>query len=256
MKNKSKFLTVALEAARRAEEVILQYYNDDIRATLKSDQSPVTIADTEAEKVIIDTIHKAFPDHAFLGEESGASNIQSEFTWTIDPIDGTRSYLRQVPLFGTLIALMKHDEVILGVSNLPALKECIYAEKGKGAYKGDKKLSVSKTKSLKEAFISYGSIQHFEERDLFTQLLSLIHATGRNRGFGDCWQYHLLAEGKIDIVVDPKVKIWDVAPAKIIIEEAGGILTDVTGHFPGQGAFSSLATNGILHEHVLEFFQS
>lgn len=250
---KSKFLQVAIEAIQAAEKIILKYYESGVRATLKPDQSPVTIADQEAENSIIETIRATFPDHGFLGEETGENITDSKYTWIIDSIDGTRNFLRQVPLFGTLIALKEHDEIILGISNLPALKDCIYAEKGKGAYRGDMRLSVSKKSNLQEAYLSYGGLKHFEKQDLLKNILSLINTSGRERGFGDSWPYHLLAEGKIDIVVDPWVKAWDVAPAKIIIEEAGGKFSDKNGKSFGEGAFTAVATNGLLHEQVLRY---
>ena len=254
MQNPSPFLTVALAAARAAEDVILKYYAGDVATTLKEDQSPVTIADKEAEQVIKDMIHEAFPEHGFLAEESGTTESTSEYMWIIDPIDGTRNFIRHVPLFGTLIALKKGDEIILGVSNVPIFKELIYAEKGKGAYKDGVRLSVSKKATLKEAYLSYGGIKQSKQQNVFPQLMTLVDAVGRERGLGDSWPYHLLAEGKIDIVVDPKVHMWDVAPAKIIIEEAGGKLTDKEGHGMGTGTFVAVATNGLLHDAVLQHF--
>ena len=254
--NTDQFLDVALKAAHAAEDIVLTYFGKDIDVTLKSDQSPVTIADKEAEKVIVDTIRATFPDHGFLGEETGTTASQAEYTWIIDPIDGTRNFIRGVPLFGTLIALMKDNEVILGVSNMPVLRELIHAEKGKGAYKDGVRLSVSSKKTLGEAYLSYGGISQFIKQDMLPQLLSIVGETGRNRDFGDCWQYHLLAEGKIDIVVDHKVKIWDVAPAKIIVEEAGGTFTDKDGNSLGKGTFVAVATNGLLHAQTLGKFST
>lgn len=256
MDGASAFLTVAIEAARAAEEVILSYYQDDIRVTLKSDQSPVTVADEEAERIIKEVIHARFPEHGFIGEETGETTSASGYQWIIDPIDGTRNYVRQVPIFGTLIALMKDGEVICGVSNLPAWKEMIYAEKGKGAYRGDTRLAVSTKQTIKDAYISYGGLRNTEERAMTPALLGLVRASNSDRGFGDCWQYHLLATGRVDVVVDPKVKIWDVAPAKIIVEEAGGRLTDSVGNALGTGTWTAVASNGLLHNEVLGFFKN
>ena len=118
---RSPFLFVALEAASKAEAVIMDYYSDSMASEIKSDGTPVTVADTEAEQIIIDTISDAFPDHGFLGEESGDTHSSSPYVWIIDPIDGTKNYIRHIPLFGTQIALMKSDELVLGVSNLPAM---------------------------------------------------------------------------------------------------------------------------------------
>jgi histidinol-phosphatase len=255
MPDKSTYLTVAIDAAKAAEDVIRKHYAPDISVTLKADESPVTIADQEAERAVMETIRRAFPDHGFLGEETGDASGNAEYTWIIDPIDGTRNFIRQVPLFGTLIALRKGGDIIVGVSNMPMLGELIYAEKGKGAYnKSGERLSVSARKTLKDAYLSYGGINQFIKKDLLQNLLDLIGETGRNRDFGDCWQYHLLAEGKIDVVVDPKVNIWDVAPAMIILQEAGGKITDMKGNVPRGTNFVAVATNGLVHEEALAHF--
>ena len=138
-----QFLAVALEAVDGAEEVIDKYYLDDIRATLKADQSPVTIADKEAERVIRQVISESFPEHGVLGEEDGQTASSSEYLWVIDPIDGTKNYMRKVPLFATQLALMKNGEVVVGVSNAPALGELMYARKGGGTYLNGEKAQVS-----------------------------------------------------------------------------------------------------------------
>lgn len=155
------FLEVALEAAQAAEKILLKYINTTITVELKSDQSPVTVADKEAEAVIISTIQNAFPDHGFLGEETGLTRERAEYVWVIDPIDGTKNYIRGVPIFGSLIALMKNGEVILGVSNVPLMKELFYAEKGKGAYKNGIPVTVSTRPTLKESYVSHGGINYF-----------------------------------------------------------------------------------------------
>lgn len=250
----SEFLTVAIDAARKAEEVIMRYYSDDIRATLKEDQSPVTVADTEAERVIVEILRTAFPRHGFLGEESGSSDRAAEYVWIIDPVDGTKNYVRKIPIFGTQIALMKNGELILGVSNAPALKEFAYAERGSGAYLNDAKLRVSPVTDLRRAYASFGNLQYFEEQRLVPQLLALVKTVNGRRGFGDFWAFHLLAQGKIDIVVEAHVKIWDIAAAKVIVEEAGGAVTDIVGGPIEKDTTTVIATNGALHEDVVRFF--
>ncbi|MCK5235224.1 MAG: inositol-phosphate phosphatase, partial [Candidatus Aenigmarchaeota archaeon] len=174
---KSEFLKTGLEAAKKAEEIILKYYSDEIRAELKEDMSPVTVADREAEKAIIEIIRLKFPDHSILGEESGSSDSASEYLWIIDPIDGTKNYMRKIPLFATQIALMKGGEVIVGVSNAPALKELLYAEKGKGAYCNDRQIHVSKIDMLNKSYMSFGGLRHFEKKNLVDNLLVLVNST-------------------------------------------------------------------------------
>lgn len=252
--NKSKFLTIALEAIKKAEDIIMHYYSGEIRATLKEDQSPVTIADQEAERIIIQTIKNAFPDHSFLGEESEKMSQESDYLWIIDPIDGTKNYLRKVPLFGTQLALMYKGEIILGISNAPALHELMYAEKGTGTYLNDTRQYVSLVSSLNEAYMSFGGLTYFQKHNQVDNLLALHDATRAHRGIGDFWSYHLLSQGKIDIMVEGEVKIWDIAAVSILITEAGGRITDMQGTPLTVHTTSIVATNGLLHKSVLNYF--
>ncbi len=250
----SQFLTVALEAVKAAESVINQYYTPQTRATLKPDQSPVTIADQEAELIIRSHVLEYFPNHAILGEESGQSSTDSEYLWIIDPIDGTKNYIRQIPLFATQLALMKDGEVIVGVSNAPAMQELLYAQKGQGAFLNDQPVHVSTVDRLNEAFLSYGSLTCFQKRNALDALLQLENATRGHRGFGDAWAYHLLAQGKVDVVVESAIKIWDVAAASLIVQEAGGQVTDLRGQPLTLATTSLIATNQSLHPVVQEIF--
>lgn len=255
MTTQSPYLTAALEAVKEAEKVIKKYYSKDIRSTLKPDQSPVTIADQEAEEVIKAVIAKAFPEHAFLGEESGTSDKQAEYLWIIDPIDGTKHYTRQIPLFATQLALMKGDEVILGVSNAPEMNELVYAEKGTGAYLNDQKISVSSVGKITEAYMSFGGIGYFDRHNLTSNLLKIEHDTLGHRGIGDFWSYHLLSSGKIDIMIEAETKLWDIAALSIIVKEAGGKVTGIQGNPVDRNTNSIVATNGLLHDQVLAYFQ-
>lgn len=248
------YLEVAIDAAKKAEKIILRYYSDHIRVTLKPDQTPVTIADKESEEIIIQTIKKAFPAHGFLGEESHGTNDQNEFVWIIDPIDGTKNYIKQIPIFGTQIALMHKGQLIVGISNAPALKELAYAEKGGGAYINAQKIQVSTVSSLEEATLSTGNLNYFTKIQKENNMINLINAVERDRAYGDFWQYHLLAAGKIDIVVEADIKIWDVAAMKVIIEEAGGKVTDMFGNPINPDSTTIIASNGLLHQKTLKYF--
>lgn len=252
-KARDNYLKIAFEAIRKAEKVILKHYHQT-SFILKDDHTPQSLADKEAEEIIIKTIKKYFPRHRFLGEESESKDSQADYLWIIDPIDGTKNYLRKIPLFATQLALMKKGEVILGISNAPLLKETIYAEKGKGAFLNGKKISVSKISNLEESFLSHGGIGHFTDKGILSGLLKLSRITRGFRGYGDFWSYHLLSEGKIDIFIEPKVKIWDIAPWAIIIPEAGGKITDLKGFEINLGTSAAIATNKILHQQVLKFF--
>ncbi len=254
MKNKSIFLEVAIKAAKRAEEVILKYYDKNIEVGFKGDSSPVTRADIESEKEIIATIKKEFPSHGFLGEES-MKDTKKDYLWIIDPIDGTKNYLRKIPLFATQIALMKRGELIVGVSNAPVLKELMYAEKGSGAYLNDALIEVSTVKNLDKSYILFGGIEYFEQANILNNLLSLVNNTQGHRGIGEFWAYHLLAQGKVDAMIEADTKLWDIAALKVIIEEAGGKVTDIHGSKVGIKTNSLLATNGRLHQTILNYFK-
>jgi len=249
-----KFLSVALEASKNAEKVIMKYYSDEIRATFKPDQTPVTIADKEAERIIIETIKKIFPDHDFLGEESGTSQLDSEYLWLIDPIDGTNNYIRKLPFFGTEIALMKGKKFILGVSNGPALNETAHAFQGGGAFINGKMVHVSKIDTIREALVCYGNIKYFSKTNSSNNIIMLANDARYTRGYGDFWMYYLLAQGKIDIVAEAKLKIWDIAACKVIVEEAGGKITDMEGNKVTTETTSIIATNGKIHDVALSYF--
>jgi len=253
-REKSIFLETALHAAKRAEEVILHYYSPNVQVTYKLDESPVTIADKLAEQVIIEIIRDQFPTHSILGEETGADNRHLDYQWIIDPIDGTKNYIRQIPLFATLIALQKKGELVLGVSNAPALHELMYAEKGSGAFLNGQRVRVSSTDKLADAYMGFTSVKSFERGNLLPEFLALTHHTQTSRSFTDFWKYHLLAQGKIDACVDVGTNIWDVAAPSIIIQEAGGRVTDLQGNPLTTASHSHVASNGLLHKAVLQHF--
>ncbi|OGE73793.1 MAG: hypothetical protein A3I07_02260 [Candidatus Doudnabacteria bacterium RIFCSPLOWO2_02_FULL_42_9] len=247
----SKYLEVGIEAAKNAEKIILEYLSPDIKISLKSDNSPVTIADQLAEKTIVETIKKIFPDHSFLGEELGQQNNNTEYTWIIDPIDGTKDYSRGIPLFGTLISLFHNNEVILGVSNLPLMKELMYAEKGKGAFVNRKPVSVSKVRNLEESYVTFGNFNYFVDKGYLDNLSNITRKARGRRGSGDCWMYHLLAQGKLEVIMEAKTNIWDIAAPSLIVTEAGGKVTDFDGNPIKKNTTNILASNGFLHEEIL-----
>lgn len=251
----SDFLNVALNAAKNAEDIITSYYSNDIlNVELKDDETPVTRADTEAEKAIRETIKQVFPDHGFLGEEFGTQTGTSPYTWIIDPIDATKNYIRKIPIFGTQIALMKNEELILGVSNAPLLNELLYAEVGKGAFLNGEPIQVSETSQVSEVMMCHGGIKWFVEKDTFTGIYNLINDTARSRGFGDFYMYHLLASGRADAVIEAAISIWDIAAITVIVREAGGMVTDIQGQTITKDTDSLIATNGVLHPTVLKYF--
>lgn len=250
----SDFLTVAMQAVNAAERITVGYYYRAPRVRAKADKSPVTIADISAEKAMIATIRKHYPDHSFFCEESGHTKTSSEFTWIIDPIDGTRNFVGGIPLWGNLLALMHNDEIILGISNVPLMNERLWAMQGHGAFLNGERVRVSKKKTLREAMISYSSMTSFHKTRREPQLLNLLHATARQRAFGDLWPYHLLASGRLEIVVEGQIKPVDVAPFVCIIHEAGGETSDVLGRSFSLGIRTFIATNGLLHKRAVRYF--
>jgi histidinol-phosphatase len=250
----SEFLKVGLEAVEKAKEVVMKYYQQDPSIEWKEDKTPVTIADKEAEAVIIETIKTAFPDHGFLGEETGETE-GSKYVWVIDPIDGTSNYIKQIPLWGTLICLMKDGEPILGISCIPVLNETLYAEKGKGVFLNGKQVKVSDCNSLSDSMIVHGGQQHFMKNGTFENLAELFKNVKRIRGIGDLYMHHLLASGRVEVSIEGYISIWDIAPFVVIIGEAGGKVSDLAGNPITKNSTTFIATNGVLHDQVLEYFR-
>ena len=252
----SQFLTVALAAAKNAEEIITAYYTGDaMKVELKTDETPVTLADTEAEKAIRKTIKQAFPEHGFLGEEYGIEEGTSPYLWIIDPIDATKNYIRKIPIFGTQIALMKGDELILGVSNAPLLNELLYAEAGGGAFLNGEPIQVSHVTHPTDAMVCHGGLKWFTEKDVLPGMCNLINDGARSRGFGDFYMYHLVASARADVVIEAAISIWDIAAVTVIVREAGGKVTDMQGKAITKDTVSMVATNGALHSAVLNYFK-
>ncbi len=248
----SPFLQTALEAAQTAQEIILHYYQGSFDVELKADQSPVTIADVEAEKAIKQMILERFPEHGFFGEETGKTNPDAEYTWLIDPIDGTKSFVRRYPMFSTQIALMKGSELILGVSNAPAFGELAYAEKGQGAFLNQQPIKVSGYTELNQSALSLGNIASLAASSSWANLGKIITQVQRIRGYGDFFHYHLLASGKVDAIVESDVNILDVAALSVIVNEAGGVFTDLLGQPLNLDSTTVLAAaSSGLHDQLL-----
>jgi len=246
------FLKTAIEAAEAAQKVIKKYYVGEFDIEIKPDDSPVTIADIETEKTIKKIILDAFPDHGFFGEETGKVNEDAEYNWLIDPIDGTKSFVRRYPFFSTQIALMKGDELILGVSNSPEFNEMAYAEKGQGAWLNGEQITVSDIDSVKQSALSTGNLGTIAGKQQWNKLGELIQKVHRIRGYGDFYHYHLLASGKIDIIIESDVNILDIAALAVIVREAGGVFTDLSGNELSLDTTTVLAAScKSLHTQVL-----
>ena len=245
-----KTLEVAIEAVRAAGEVALRYFTGTFQVEQKADKSPVTEADRSAEEIIISTLRSAFPDFGFLGEEYGAQGRQDRGRWIIDPIDGTRNFVRGIPFWATLLALEEAGEVTLGVVHAPATGELFYARKGQGAFADGKRLRVSAIERLDEAFLVHGSLNLIRKTEHWDGFARLVDATERQRGYGDYHAYTFVARGQAELCVEVDVKPWDLAAVKVLTEEAGGRFTDLQGR-PTIYSGNALASNGRLHARAL-----
>ena len=251
----SPYLAAAIEAARAGEEVIRKYYQSNLAITVKADRTPVTVADVETEQAIKGVLTTAFPEHGFFGEETGRSNADSEYLWLVDPIDGTKSFVREYPFFSTQIALMHRGELVLGVSNAPMFGdgEMAYAERGYGSFLNGSRIRVSDFDALDAATLSLGNIKTLtKDESCWTRIGELIRSVSRIRGFGDFYHYHLLAAGKIELIVESDVNILDVAALSVIIGEAGGTVTQFDGRPLDLDATTIVASNGRLHGAALD----
>jgi fructose-1,6-bisphosphatase/inositol monophosphatase family enzyme len=246
--NPSFELQTAIDAAKAGGELALKYFQTELDVKTKKDNSIVTVADVEAEKEIIKYITKAFPDAKFLAEESGGNIKENDF-WIIDPIDGTRVFVRGIPQWSILIAHYKNNEVITGICYIPTQNILISSEKNRGAYINGKRTRVSKTDKPQKSFGSFGSITRFKE---FESVLRLKEANIPMRSYEHAYALCLLASGNFDFVIDAYGTPWDYAPFACIVPEAGGKLTDFEGKKWHLNSKSLLATNGILHDEIVK----
>ncbi len=246
------FLKSALAAANAAAEEILRYYRGDFEVELKSDQTPVTVADRRAEEIIRGILLAEFPAHGFFGEESGKQQADAEYLWLVDPIDGTKSFVGGYGMFSTQIALMHRGRLVLGVSSAPAANEIAWATRGAGAVMDGSPVSVSSKTRLSEASVSTGNLQSMARSGQWAGLGKIFAQVNRTRGYGDYYHYHRLAAGQLDAVIESDVNILDIAALSVIVEEAGGIFTDLEGRAPGLGTTSVLAAVPGLHRQLLD----
>jgi histidinol-phosphatase len=241
-------LLAALEAAEAAARVIRELYQKNVTVRLKEDKSPVTEADVRAEEAIKGVLQARFPGHAFYGEETGRSG-DAESLWLVDPIDGTKAFVREYPMFSTQIALLREGRLVLGVSSAPLYGELAWAERGAGAFLNGRRLRVSTIDTIEQAALSSGNLKSLAlDHGRWSRYGAVVARLNRIRGYGDFLHYHLLAGGKIDAVVESDVNVLDVGALVTIVEEAGGRFTDLEGREIGLASTTVLATNGQLHE--------
>ena len=245
-------LATARAAASRAAEIISASYRGAIAARAKADGSPVTDTDIAVEQAIRAIVAERFPDDGFYGEESEASRLDAEHLWLVDPIDGTKSFVRRYPMFSTQIAVMRRGRLDVGVSSASVYGETAWAERGAGAFLDGAPIAVSRIARLEEASLSTGNLRSLAGGPRWAALGRLVERLDRIRGYGDFLHYHLLAAGKIEAVLESDINILDIAALTVVVEEAGGRVTDLEGRPIGLDTNSILATNGALHDAILE----
>lgn len=223
-------LAFARQIAHEAGQITLRYFQQGVAIERKADESPVTIADREAERYLRAAIAAAYPDHAVLGEEDGLSGSEhATFRWVLDPIDGTKSFVRGVPLYGVLIGLLRDGEPVLGVIHIPVLGEMVAAAQGLGCTWNGRPCRVSNVSSLRESSV-VGTIAHgYEQYGRAEAFQRIVRRAGLFRTWGDCYGYVLVATGRAEVALDPQMNVWDAAALLPILTEAGGAYTDWQG---------------------------
>jgi histidinol-phosphatase len=246
-------ISLALQLADQADTLTMERFGAlDLHVETKPDLTPVTDADKGAEESLRAALSQSRPGDAVLGEEYGGTAVFSGRQWVLDPIDGTKNFVRGLPVWATLIALLVDGVPEVGVVSAPALRRRWWAGTGEGAFTAfegaTRRISVSGVDDVASASLSFSDLTGWGERR--SRFLELIDDVWRVRGYGDFWSYCLLAEGAVDIAAEPEVKLWDLAPLDILVREAGGRFTNVDGA-PGPHGGSAVATNGLLHDRVL-----
>lgn len=245
-------LTAADAFAREAGEITLRYFGGIVEHDAKGDGSPVTKADREAEQKIRSRIEERWPDHGIVGEEFGVDREDAEVRWILDPIDGTRSFMRGVPLYGVLVGVEAAGEPIVGVAHFPALGETVSAGRGFGCYLNSNPCAVSDVGELDRSLVLTTDAERILSRPQGAGFRKMMQGASFSRTWGDCYGHILVATGRAEIMVDPVLSSWDAGPLLTILEEAGGRFTDLEGVATVHGG-SGISTNGRLHDQVLKW---
>ena len=245
-------LAAARDAAAAAAEVIRHYWRQGVEIELKADATPVTVADREAEQAIREILHAALPQASIYGEEFGLDGERGGLMWLVDPLDGTKSFVRRTPFFSTQIALMDGDELVVGVSSAPIFGETMWASKGGGSWLDGERVHAAQTSEISDTSLSIGNVKTLTADRRWDALGALIRDSNRIRGYGDFCHYHLLARGSLDLVIESDVNILDIAALAVIVREAGGIFTDLTGAPLTLETTSVLAATAGIHAQALQ----
>jgi histidinol-phosphatase len=249
-------LRFAHELIDETDRILRGYFATELEVGLKPDETYVTVADREVESTLRSRLADAFSAHGFVGEEYGEEQGRGEARWIIDPIDATANFVRGIPVFGTLLALERDGELIVGVASAPALGQRWWASAGSGAFTRaagrERQIHVSDVARLEGAQLVYGTLRTIDAHGRLPAWLSAVRRSRRDRGFGDFWGHMLVAQGSAEAMLDETgVNIWDLAAPAIILAEAGGQMTDLRGN-PSWSGPDALSTNGLLHNELLE----
>jgi histidinol-phosphatase len=244
----------AVETAEAAGQLALRYFDADVAVEWKQDHSPVTIADRDAESLLRATLLGKFPNDGFLGEEHGDKPGTSGYRWIVDPVDGTRNFVRGIPLWATLVGLEYLGEAVAGVVVVPALGHTYRALRGDGAYRGERRIRVSNVDKLADATVFYTGLNWYAKAGRLDDIVQLLLGSQTSRGFGDFYGFVLVAQGSGDLMVDYGVHIWDVAAIQPLVEEAGGRFSDWDGK-AGIDRPDVIVSNGKVHEEVLRLLR-
>ena len=246
-----RWLPLLTRIADRADPIALQYFRAaHLAVDAKADASPVTAADRAIEEAARDLVRRQAPELGIFGEEFGESKAPGDVRLIIDPIDGTRNFIRGIPIFGSLLAIEETGRVTAGLVSAPALGQRWHAARGLGAYCGSRRLRVSPIRALEQAQIFHGDLSGAAEKPLPPGAMTLFRRVHRTRGFGDFYQHLLVAEGAGEFAIDPEVKPWDIAALQVIVEEAGGRATTYEGSADIFGG-TLVTSNGLLHDEML-----
>lgn len=250
------FLAFAHELADTADEISMRYFRSgDTAVRSKSDGSPVTQADEGIERELREHIASRYPEHGVFGEEEGDTSAGADSRWIIDPIDGTKNFSWGIPVWGTLIAFEQAGNIVCGLTSAPALGERYAAARGEGATRNGEPISVSAVDGLSRARIGFGSVKEFDRHGHGDAFRALVAASAHDRGIGDFYGHMLVASGALEAMVEPQLSPWDLGPLLVIVEEAGGRLTDLGGRAHIYGG-SAVTSNGRLHEAVRGYFSA
>lgn len=238
-----------LEAGR----LTWDYFERGVPTELKSDDTPVTIADRESESYLRRVFQEEFPGDGFVGEEHGEEASTTGFRWIIDPIDATANFIRGIPIYGNLIGLEYEGEMVAGLCNAPGFQSLYHAMKGHGSFKNDRRIHASQVSRIEDAQLCYPELEKFDRRGWSEFFLDMTRSAKRSRGFGDFWMFLLVAEGSADICLEPVAAVWDLAALQPICEEAGARFTDWSGQATSWGK-GAVVANPTLHRLVMDRF--